>query len=672
MKKRLTGYAVLIAVVLTYFFNCSFTVSPYRLEEAEILPTTIQQTRGETAPLPSRYSAYDEGLLSPATSQGSTSVCWAFSHNEVLTANVAKKTGVVYDFSEQTMKFETAEATNSKWGYRRGVNDGGNEIMSTAYLARSGSVLEKDEPFNEGTVRTADPDTLTRYGYLKNTQMYSYGVYDIRESAGYSETELADMRLNKQTAIQKVKELVYTQGAVGTGIYYEYAQTRLYENADSTSYYYNGPSASPNHSVTIVGWDDSYSRDNFRQTPEADGAFIIKNSWGNYHASGTSDYFYMSYYDKHVTSQFFASEYEIENKLFDNIYQYDGYGWVFNGYATNEKSMLCISRFKAADANEAVNAVSTYIAEGGTTVDVYINTLGDVENESAYIKVTTERFDAPGYYLIEFDSVPLINKEYFVAINFTSSNNTAFFPLQINTPSVCPNAENTPDTCYVGTDFSNITPLEKISSYRSHEAMHCIKSFTVDAQLSKKAFTDVKSKKWYADEVAFCTSYGIFSGNPDNTFQPESPMTRAMFVKVLANLYSNITGNKIPSYSTPFTDLEAGRWYVSSVGWAYQNNIVNGDTDTTFNPNAPVTREQICALLTRFCKYMDIDFAQLNKQVNFTDSAKIYNYAKPSVADCQRAGIVSGMPDGSFAPKSSATRAEVATMLTRLYKLYIY
>ncbi len=666
MKKRLTAYTVLFVLVLSYLLNCSFTENPYGIEDAGISQTQIATTVG-VQPLPSYYSSFDEGYLSPAADQGTTEICWAFTHNELLTANVAKKTGEVYDFSEQTMKFETSHEENKTWGYTRGVNDGGNEIMSTAYLARSGSVLEIQEPFNEGKIRTVNPDTLTRYGYLKNTEMYDYGIYDTRANSGYPPEDVEKMRHNKTAAIQKIKELVYENGAVGAGIYYEYSS--LYENSTKTGYYYNGNRSSPNHSVTIVGWDDSYSKNNFSQTPEGDGAFIIKNSWGNYHDNGTSCYFYISYYDKFITYQLFASEYEFQNELYDNMYQYDGYGWTNNGYV-DYPSILCISRFSASKVNESVSAVSTYIAEGDTVVDVYINTGGDLTNKNAYTKVSTEYFDAPGYYLMEFDEVALKKAEYYVALRLTTGRDQTQFAIQTNAAEVCPDAQNTPDTCYIGDEFNRVIELENV--YKSYEPMHCIKSFTVSnsdtTQPSGKSFFDVNPNKWYADEIEYCVARNIFSGVSDTEFKPETAMTRAMFVKVLANL----SGDRLSNYSTPFTDLEAGRWYESAVGWAYQNGIVSGITKTTFEPNSYVTREQICFMLTKFADYMGIDFREIKEPITFTDSGSVSKYAKPAVSACQRASIVNGMPDGSFAPKKSATRADVAVMLTGLCKNYIY
>jgi len=666
MKKRLIATLVTISVVATYIFNCSFTASPYGITEADA--SGISQTRGDMA-LPEYYSAYDEGLLTGVNAQGTTSICWAFAHNEIISANVAKNTGVLYDFSEQAMKFDTSYETNEKWGYQRGVNDGGNEVMSTAYLARGGSVLEADEPFSESDVRTVDPDTLRRYGYLKNTTMYDYGVYDVRESSGYDEEYKANMRANKTAAIQKVKELVYTQGAVGAGIWYEYS--RLYENTDKTGYYYNGNSATPNHTVTIVGWDDNVSKNIFAQRPEGNGAFIVKNSWGNYHNNGTEDYVYISYYDKHITSQLFASEYEMQNDLYDNIYQYDGYGWTSNGYV-EEPSVLCITRFNATKINEAVSAVSTYITAADTTVDVYINAGGKLKDKSAYKKVATRTFDASGYYLIEFDAIKLTRGEYYVALDIKAGGDRTEFAMQTNVRDVCPDAMNTPDTCYVGTTFTNVVTLESIYKKHVFEPMHCIKSFTVSLDdgtaPSGKVFSDVKRGKWYADEIEYCVAHGIFTGISDTTFEPDSSMTRAMFVKVLANL----SGDKMQKYATPFTDLEKGRWYESAVAWAYKNKIVSGVTKTTFEPNTLVTREQICFMLTKYAEYMGIALREQKAATDFADKSSISKYAREAVSLCQVAGIVNGMPDGSFAPKKNATRAEASVMMTQLCKTYIY
>ena len=202
--------------------------------------------------------------------------------------------------------------------------------------------------------------------------------------------------------------------------------------------------------------------------------------------------------------------------------------------------------------------------------------------------------------------------------------------------------------------------------------MHCIKSFTVslddNTAPSGKAFSDVESKKWYADEVEYCVSHGVFTGISDTAFEPNSPMTRAMFVKVLANL----SGDKMQKTPTPFTDLEKGRWYETAVAWAYKNGIVSGVTKTTFEPNSPVTREQICFMLTRYAEYMGINLKEQKDAIAFTDKKSISKYARSAVEACQLAGIVNGNTDGSFAPKKSATRAEVSVMMTALCKNYIY
>ncbi len=667
MKKRIISYISVIAIVATYLLNCSFTTSPYGITtDISSFATAI---KSERAALPSHYSSYSKGYLTPTTSQGTTSICWAFVHNELLSANVAKKTGKVIDFSEQAMKFETSYLTNPQSGYLRYPNDGGNEIMSTAYLARAGSVLEAHEPFNESSVRTVNPNKLKRYGYLKNTQMFNYGIYDTRIDNGFVTEETQNMRVNKIEGIQKAKELVYKNGAVGAGIYYDYSP--MYENADKTAYYYAGARLTPNHSVTIVGWNDNYSRDNFSIKPEGDGAFLIKNSWGNYHNNGTSSYFYISYYDKFITSQLFASEYEINNTLYDNIYQYDEFGWTGNG-SINDSSVLCVTRFNSKKINEAVSAVSTYIAEAGTTVDVYINTGGALHDQSNYKHVKTQYFDAPGYYLIDFNEVKLTRGEYYVALRIRSGNEKTYFAMQTSVRDICPNAENTPDTCYVGSSFSNIVPIESEYLAKVYQPMHCIKSFTVTlkdtAKPSNKVFKDVKKDKWYADEVEYCVSHEVFHGTSENTFEPSGEMTRAMFVKVI----SNLSGEKIENATTHFTDVKKGKWYEDSIAWAYKNKIVKGVSATEFSPDTPITREQMCVMLINYADYMGIGLRYYSAPLLFTDRNNISDYAKTAVALCQIAGIIRGMPDGSFAPKKTATRAEVASMMTGFCKLYIY
>ncbi len=621
------------------------------------------------AALPQSYRTDTLGYLTGAQDQHSTGVCWAFTHNEVIAAYVAKNEGKVYDFSEQTIKFETSYATATEWGFNRLPNDGGNEYISTAYLSYAGSVLEKDEPFSESDVRTVNPDKLKRYGYLENTQFFNFGMYDLSNATTVGQRN--QMRKDKANAIETIKEIVYQNGAVGSCMYYDYQMSSLYENTAKTNYNYNGYSATPNHAVTIVGWDDNYKKSNFKNVPEADGAFIVKNSWGNYHNNGKSCYFYVSYYDKFITSEFFSSQYKVKNNLFDNIYMYDGYGWTANG-TINESSALCVSKFYADKQNEEVCAISTYVSQGGTTVDLYVNEgVGDYRDEKSYTKVKTVYFENPGYYLVEIEPIKLKKSGYYVGVRHTSKNGTAYFPIQTNAAGVSEDATNTPNTCFVASKFSTLTPIENVYPARTNP-MHCIKAFTRSlsdtTKNTDKRFSDVSSGKWYEDEIYYCVSHNVFTGMTDKTFEPQTTMTRAMFVKVLANL----SGDRQSVQKLRFTDVKNGSWYESAVSWGYKNGIVSGITTTSFAPNESITREQMCFMLMKFTEYMGIKLDTSNKKIRFTDEKYIRDYAKDAVSYCQTGGIISGNTDGSFAPRKSATRAEVAVMLSNLCQKYIY
>lgn len=188
-----------------------------------------------------------------------------------------------------------------------------------------------------------------------------------------------------------------------------------------------------------------------------------------------------------------------------------------------------------------------------------------------------------------------------------------------------------------------------------------VKYCTVNVQ--KTPFTDLTSK-WYIPFVEKAYENGIMNGMTPSTFEPASSMSRAMFVKVLANLEGLSFDNTVP---TVFSDVQVGRYYTGPVAWASKNGVVNGVSPTEFAPNNPVTREQMCAMLIRYAEYKNIKLDQSVTPVTFDDENKISNYAKEYVKICQRAGIISGMTPTTFEPKGNATRAQVAKIFSVFY-----
>jgi len=191
---------------------------------------------------------------------------------------------------------------------------------------------------------------------------------------------------------------------------------------------------------------------------------------------------------------------------------------------------------------------------------------------------------------------------------------------------------------------------------------------SVEIKDTAAIFGDVKTGSWYKEFVDYAYSYGMFNGTTATTFEPNANMNRAMFVSVLARIAGVTVDNTV---ATKFSDVPANKWYTGAVKWASDNGIVTGKTETTFAPLDNITREQMCALIVRFATYENITLKADGEAENFTDADKISGYAKEAVTACQKAGLVNGMGDGTFAPKGKATRAQVSKILAYFHKNYI-
>ena len=176
-------------------------------------------------------------------------------------------------------------------------------------------------------------------------------------------------------------------------------------------------------------------------------------------------------------------------------------------------------------------------------------------------------------------------------------------------------------------------------------------------------FTDV-TKNWAYPGIQYCVTHGIMGGMGDGTFAPTGTTTRAQIVQILYNL----EGTPAVSGTTPFTDLTAN-WYKPAILWAYQNNVVAGKSPTTFDPEGPVTREQIAVILTQYMFHV----LKMNRTwtpadlSTFPDGAQVSSWAKEAMQDAVALGLINGTKasDGVvyLDPQGSAARQQVATIL---------
>lgn len=184
---------------------------------------------------------------------------------------------------------------------------------------------------------------------------------------------------------------------------------------------------------------------------------------------------------------------------------------------------------------------------------------------------------------------------------------------------------------------------------------------TAEPSGSGTSFTDVSTGAWYADAVKYAVDNGLFSGTSASKFSPSKSMTRAMLVTVLWRM------EKEPASAArnAFKDVKSGSYYEKAVAWASANGIVSGLSVDSFGPDRDITREQLAAILMRYAGYKGVDTTPSGDISSFRDSSSISSYAADAVKWAVGKGYIGGVTSDTIAPKSGATRAQVAAILMR-------
>ena len=173
-------------------------------------------------------------------------------------------------------------------------------------------------------------------------------------------------------------------------------------------------------------------------------------------------------------------------------------------------------------------------------------------------------------------------------------------------------------------------------------------------------FTDVHESDWFYDDVVFAYENGLFAGTSDTTFSPNASMTRAMLVTVLYRL----EGQPAVNGRSGFSDVQYNGYYEDAVTWAADNGIVNGTSTSTFSPNTNVTREQMAAILYRYAQYKKYNTAASSSLNSFSDHTSVSGYAVASLQWSVAEKLVNGS-NGKLMPTGNASRAQVAAILHR-------
>ncbi|HPF20047.1 MAG TPA: S-layer homology domain-containing protein [Syntrophomonas sp.] len=142
-------------------------------------------------------------------------------------------------------------------------------------------------------------------------------------------------------------------------------------------------------------------------------------------------------------------------------------------------------------------------------------------------------------------------------------------------------------------------------------------------------------------------------------------MTRGMLVTVLGRL-GNVPSERYKG--SAFQDVSPDSYYAPYIDWAQQTGIVKGTGDNRFAPDEAITREQLAVMLANYVAFSQLGLKNPIDKKPFVDDEKISDYARDAIESMHQAGIINGRDDQRIDPQSTASRAEVATMLARLIR----
>ena len=173
-------------------------------------------------------------------------------------------------------------------------------------------------------------------------------------------------------------------------------------------------------------------------------------------------------------------------------------------------------------------------------------------------------------------------------------------------------------------------------------------------------FSDVKSYEWYYDNVKKVYDSKLMTGVSETEFNPYGTLTRAMCVTILYRA----AGEPDVTTGGTFYDVEEGEYYFDAVAWAKENGVVNGKTETVFDPNGKITRAEFSAMLFRYLDTADLSLPEI-RDGEPADAESVPEYASRAVGTMYRAEVVNGRENGAFDPDADITRAEAAAMIDR-------
>ena len=333
--------------------------------------------------LPKRFDLRDWGWVSSVKDQGDMGACWAFGITGALESVLIRYANITYDFSENNL--QNTMIKYSKYGHAE-LAEGGNQYVGHSYYS---SWLG---------VSPAEYDTYDELGKISS-------LIATPEDVHIKDIVFVPAR-NNSTDNDQIKRALLKYGALAISYYHDF--NPQYYN-ETTYGYYNYEIPGVDHTVCLVGWDDTYPKENFVETPPGDGAFILMNSWGT--DWGEKGFFYISYYDISMSRTSHSMTFDIHNNNdYDKLYQHE------TSYKTTTNETYSMNKFVAQE-NLEIAAVGLFVYQ----VDSYDFTIL-VNGEKKYEQNGT--YDYKGYVTVVLDEhIPVMEGDEFAVISKSEEQN---------------------------------------------------------------------------------------------------------------------------------------------------------------------------------------------------------------------------------------------------------
>ncbi len=459
----------------------------------------------QASALPSSYSLVDNSLTTSIKDQGYSGSCWAFSAIKAMESNSILKgiNSTSVDLSESHLAWFTYNRSkkNSDPLYNDGMyltpasiadayNSGGNAMLAIFTLARwSGAELESNAPFSADSVAALGRMAKS----MKSKENLRY----------HSSLHLQNAECYDNASRDEIKKALMTKGALNMSMYYD--ESGLESNSDTAHSYYQtsfiskeSAQRNSNHCVTIVGWDDNYSRHNFKHTPKTNGAWLIANSYGT--EVNDNGYFWLSYCEPSIGEIYSMDTYAKNN--YDNIYQYDGAGWEDSVYYKNKNIKGANVFTNKTKKVQKLKAASLYTIMDSQkyTIQVYKNLTGSTPSTGKLVTPATTSGTAKynGYHTIPLASECNINpgEKFAVVVTYKYNSSTgkqALLPIEgesFNSQGITYSF-----SAAAGQSFCYSASNKKWDDmYKEGNNNICIKAFTVNTNAAPPSSKNSKIK----------------------------------------------------------------------------------------------------------------------------------------------------------------------------------